>query len=252
MDNPTSTTIFEPLTSLPPAKARIGLILLHSDEIGEDAFTCIMPENEITVFTTRTGYDHSGGGFTLPTSFKAVTDTLPPAGRFDVLAFSCTSGTVALGANDLLSELQQARPGIKYTSPGVAGVAALQQLNAKNVALLTPYVIELHQKFLPFLRENGFDVVADGTFNINIDSDICDLRTELIFSGAKTLVERSSPDALFVSCTSTPIVPHIDHLERALGIPVVTSSQAMAWDALRLAGYHKPVDGFGRLLSASR
>ena len=40
----------------------------------------------------------------------------------------------------------------------------------------------------------------------------------------------------------------VDELERALGKPVVTSNQAMFWQALRTAGCDLPVSGFGRLL----
>ena len=55
-----------------------------------------------------------------------------------------------------------------------------------------------------------------------------------------------------ISCTATPVVSHIAALEKAIGVPVVSSSQAMAWDALRLAGYRKPIQGYGRLLEARR
>ena len=41
----------------------------------------------------------------------------------------------------------------------------------------------------------------------------------------------------------------IDRLEQRTGKPVITSNQALAWDALRLAGIDDPVTGFGRLLS---
>lgn len=253
MDQVTSTIQFEALTTPLPAVARIGVIYLSTDEIGEDAFNSMIPKGEVSVFATRTAHDHSSDGkFKLPTTFTAVTDTLPPPGRIDVLAFSCTSATVTLGIENLLSELKQARPGIKYTSPAIASIAALKQFGAKRVALLTPYDMVFHRKFIPFLRENGFDVVADGTFNCRSDDEMCELTPEAIFDAAKVLVEKSAPDAIFVSCTSTPIVPHLDRFERELGVPIVSSTQAMAWDALRLAGYHKPIEGYGLLLAATR
>jgi len=40
----------------------------------------------------------------------------------------------------------------------------------------------------------------------------------------------------------------IDALEQRAGKPVITSNQALAWDALRLAGIARKIDGFGRLL----
>ncbi|MCK1456776.1 aspartate/glutamate racemase family protein [Bradyrhizobium sp. 35] len=252
MDEQNCTTIFEGITTPSKAVARIGLILLSTDEVGGDAFTSIMPADEVTVFTTRSAYNHSGGGFSLETSFADVVNTLPPAGRFDVLAFGCTSATVVMGMKSLLSQLAGARAGMKYTSPAVAAVAALQHLKAKRIALLTPYELALHGSFLPFFRENEFEITTHGTFGKSTDAEIGELHRDSIFSAANALIRTVLPDAIFISCTATPIVPHINSLEKEIGIPVITSSQAMAWDALRLAGYRKPISGFGRLLAAER
>jgi maleate isomerase len=40
----------------------------------------------------------------------------------------------------------------------------------------------------------------------------------------------------------------VEEIENALGKPVVTSNQAMFWQALRTAGCDLPVPGYGRLL----
>lgn len=242
------------LRSAKPVMARIGLILLSTDEVGGDAFTMIMPD-DVRVFMTRTAYrDDSGkgGAFTLRTSFRDVAETLPPAGRFDVLAFSCTNATVAIGMDALLRELAVARPGVKYTSPAIAAVAALKKLKARNIALLTPYPAKTHKLFLPFFAENRIAVTASGTFGLEKDAEIGELSRDSIFKAAKTLIRDVKPDAVFISCTATPIVPHLAKLERELSVPVVSSTQAMAWDALRLAGYHKPIYGYGRLLASRR
>ncbi len=41
----------------------------------------------------------------------------------------------------------------------------------------------------------------------------------------------------------------IEDLEEKTGKPVITSNQALAWDALRLCGIETRIYGFGRLLS---
>lgn len=256
MDSRVSTVTF-PCKIRPPTsvEAKIGLILLSTDEIGGDAFCSIMPKERTQVFTTRTAYlDESdqGGEFQLRTSFGEVADTLPPQGRFDVLAFSCTNATVAIGIDSLIRQLRAARPGVKYTSPAIACVKALRSLKARRIALLTPYVIGIHELFMPFFRDNGIAVTADGTFGLETDAEIGELARESIFKASKALVRNARPDALFISCTATPIVPYIARLEKEIGVPVVSSTQAMAWDALRLAGYRRPIRGFGRLLAVTR
>ena len=57
-------------------------------------------------------------------------------------------------------------------------------------------------------------------------------------------------DAVIVGCSAfrACIPGFIDHLEEvAGGIPVVTSTQAILWDTLRLAGIKDTVDEYGTL-----
>ncbi|PWJ88181.1 MULTISPECIES: hypothetical protein [Mesorhizobium] len=244
------TQILDRVTK-PSKAATVGLIVLNTDEVAGIAFNSIMPKEKVSVFETRCGYN-TVNGFSLTRTLAEVANDLPPVDRMDVVAFSCTSGTVAWGLERLFSELSKAFPGAKYTSPASAAILALRRLNASRIALLTPYGLETHKSFLSFFGGTGFEIVANGTFPYSTDHEICELSSESIFGAAKTLTLDGLPDALFISCCATPVVPHIKDLERELGIPVVTSSQAMAWDALHLADCYEPIQGFGRLLTLSR
>jgi maleate isomerase len=57
------------------------------------------------------------------------------------------------------------------------------------------------------------------------------------------------PDALFISCTALRTAPIVARLEAALGLPVVTSNQALTWNMLRTGGHPGKCDGFGSLLT---
>jgi maleate isomerase len=46
-----------------------------------------------------------------------------------------------------------------------------------------------------------------------------------------------------------PTIDVLDSLERDLGKPVVSSIAATMWNALRGAGVHAPIEGFGSLLA---
>jgi maleate isomerase len=52
-----------------------------------------------------------------------------------------------------------------------------------------------------------------------------------------------------ISCLNTRSHTVIAALEQALGRPVITSTQATLWHALRLAGVKDRVAGLGRLLA---
>ena len=55
-------------------------------------------------------------------------------------------------------------------------------------------------------------------------------------------------EALFTSCTALRTAGLVDRLEAAIGRPVVTSNQAVAWDLLRQCGGGRSIPGAGRLL----
>ena len=71
---------------------------------------------------------------------------------------------------------------------------------------------------------------------------------EAIYEAA-IAIDRPDADAVLVSCTALRTSSVIDRIEQHLGKPVVTSNQALAWHALRLAGYAEPRKGLGRLMT---
>lgn len=54
---------------------------------------------------------------------------------------------------------------------------------------------------------------------------------------------RADVEGVFVACTSMHVTPVIPECEAALGKPVLSSNQALAWHALRLAGVRDAVPG---------
>lgn len=246
MDDQVATRVLPATLASPGYATRIGLCVLSTDEIGQRAFERVLPEGKASVVTTRVNYSDEDG-FTVVGGFKTLLDALPPPGRIDVIAFSCTSGTVAMGKDQLLDAMAKGRPGLKYTSPAVAALAAFEALEVHRIALLTPYPVAMHRQVRQFFSNEGIEIVADATFNLSTDAEIGELSKASLFSAAKELVAEPV-DALFVSCTATPLVPFIDELEKELGVTVITSTQAMAWHAMRLGGAKEPVQGFGRLL----
>ena len=58
----------------------------------------------------------------------------------------------------------------------------------------------------------------------------------------------TATDSIFAACLNFRSHPIIEALEARIGKPVVTSTQAVLWRLLRLAGVETPIHGFGRLL----
>ena len=115
--------------------------------------------------------------------------------------------------------------------------------------MLTPYIAEVNVVVENYITKQGFELVAKGSFDQPSDSQICRVPPQAVYDAALALGQMAGVEGLFISCTGLRTSTILEPLEQALGIPVVASNQALAWDALRLAGCTERVEGFGRLLT---
>jgi maleate isomerase len=99
-----------------------------------------------------------------------------------------------------------------------------------------------------YIEARGVRVPVFGSFNHEDDNEVARIDGASL-SAAVEQLGAQDVDAVFVSCTSVRIAHLIAGLEAKLGKPVISSNQAMAWHALRLAGIGDALPGWGRLLS---
>lgn len=177
-----------------------------------------------------------------------ATKLIRPGERIDVMAFACTSGAVVIGDDVVAARIHEERSGIPTTAPLAAAVAGLHALGTRRVALLTPYVDRINRMMRGYMEERGLSVPVMGSFNHENDNEVARIDAASVRAAVLELGSHPSVEAVFVSCTSLRVVEQIEGLEAALGKPVTSSNHALAWHALRLAGYAEPATGFGRLL----
>lgn len=256
LDKFTATQISDYLDDPGRLPVQIGLIVLSSDEVGEHAFSLPMPKDVVRVFTTRAAYDDAGHNdgdtFVLRDSFAELFDALPPASRIDVFAFSCTSGTIAMGLSVLIKTMSAARPNGRFTSPAIGAFEAFKFLGIRKISILTPYPLGLHSVVCNFFGKEGMTIKREATFDLQTDTEINRLSKKSLFDAAKVLTKGADIDALFVSCTGLRVVEHIDELENILGVRVLSSSQVLAWHSLKLVGYSLPIRQYGSLFLKPR
>ena len=176
--------------------------------------------------------------------------TLRPAGGLDVVGLACTSLAFALGREHVQRELQDAHPGAGVTDMATALLAALDHLGARRVALLTPYVDELHEQNLSLLRESGRELRSHRNLGIVTDEEISAISLRSLRELALA-VDHEEADALILACSAFRALRpgFLDSLEEELGKPVLSSQQVFLWHLLRLAGIRDRVGGYGSLLS---
>ena len=234
----------------PTRHGAIGLVALATDHVCELDLRRIIPQDRLPLYVGRIGFAPEITVETLGAMRDGITaaaSLILAGGRLDVLAYGCTSGTMVIGEDEVFARLRAARPGIACTSPPTAALAALQALGLRRIAVLTPYTEGVNHRVVEYFTTRGLDIAAFGAFNKESDAEIAAIAPASIVAAAQAL-DGPGIEGIFLSCTGLRGVAVADELEARLGKPVVTSNQAMAWHAMRLAGHNEPVAGFGRLL----
>jgi len=234
----------------PPEPPRIGVVVPATDQVSEVAFAEMLHGQEVSMVVSRVAFQNPVVMATLSRmvdDLTRATTLLLPDGQIDVVAFSCTSGTVAGGVEAVARAIHAARPGVPFTTPITAAVAAFRRLGARRIAVLTPYVDEVNEAIRAFLTASGLDVVEFGSFHLRTEQEIARVPPEAIVAAGRSITDPDA-EALFISCTGLQGHAAIARLEALTGKPVVTSNQAQVWEALSLLEYGRPVHGYGRLL----
>lgn len=167
------------------------------------------------------------------------------AGRADVVAYACTSGSFVRGraGEERLVQAMHAAGSTGALTTSGAIVESLRALEITRVAVATPYVPTLSHLLDAFLGE--FDVTVTGHAALGLDQRIW----EVPYAHTAELIRRAdSPDAeaIVVSCTNLPSYDLIGRMEAELGKPIITANQATMWAALRRLG--QQATGVGQAL----
>ena len=236
------------------AAGRIGLVMLASDYTIEPELHALIGEFPgLGIASTRIRNDDQITPDTLramaPRITEAVADILP-GGHLDVVAYACTSATMAIGEEEVFARIRAARPGVACTTPITGALAAFAAFGAKRIAVLTPYRTDVNEIVAAFITSRGFDVPVFGTFSEESDAAVATISVDSVRRGIHRLLEAATVDAVFVSCTSIRLAGMVTGLEAEIGLPVTSSNHAMAWHAVRLAGVDVARADLGRLYAS--
>ena len=138
-------------------------------------------------------------------------------------------------------------------SPGITGeIQALKSLGIEKLVVATPHEDTLNDRMKAFLEASGFKVLKIKGYGVRKNADITDMDEHAAYKIAKRLYE-SAPqaDGVFVPCPRWPTITDVDLLEREIGKPVITSSQAYIWHALKMAKVKQEVNGYGMLMAVT-
>ena len=152
-----------------------------------------------------------------------------------------------IGYEVISDHISSVRPDAICVTPISASMAAFDAFGARKLAVWTPYVDEVNAMIAEYLQTAGKELCAFSSFHIKDNEDMAAVTGDEILNVALK-ADRPKADALFISCMAIRAVDVIDPIERILGKPVITSNQAMFWQALRSAGCYCRVEGYGTFL----
>ncbi|MEX2650253.1 MAG: aspartate/glutamate racemase family protein [Alphaproteobacteria bacterium] len=169
------------------------------------------------------------------------------------IVWACTSGSFYGGRawhDALLGELRARAGAVPVSTAYGFVVDALRALGIARPAVGTPHGPDISRWLDVFLTEHGLGahptvgyyggVVDDYAPQEVDDDDIADFLARL---------DRPDCDGIVLSCTGLPSARIVAAVEARIGKPVVTSNQAILWNALRLGVVAARLSIAPRLLS---
>lgn len=227
-------------------RARIGH-LYPSGGLCDYEIQSMAPEG-VQFVTTRLPFRRTGIQDDL-----RLADNLEDAARLvadaqvDLVAFNCTAASLLLGADTIRTRVAAAT-GLSCVTTIEAVYDAIAELDVKRVALVTPYPQEVVERERTHLQEHGVEVTV--TPGLPRTTPVAQAEiSPSVWKRIALTADLGGADALLFSCAGIRISPVIAEIECALGIPVVTSNQALLRSVLVAAGLDPYVPGFGRVLA---
>lgn len=229
--------------------ARIGLLVPSSNTTVEVEFYRALPR-EVTLHTARLYLTRIA-----PESILRMVEDMETQAKLlasadvDVIVLGATAPSFLKGLGydrELIAKLEQAT-GKPATTTSTALIDAIRAVGARRVVLGSAYDEKVNGIAKAFLEASGIEVAAMKGLSLVDNLVVGRLGPDSAYELGRA-VDRADADAVVLSCTNWRTMESIERLERELGKPVISTSQASLWAALRIVGYVDGIQGCGRLL----
>ena len=242
-------------------RARIGLIIAHSNTSMEPEFNRIAPKG-VSIHAARIAMgERSLEGYSnkdqhLDQAVKLLSDINAKA-----YAYACTGVNMVSGDD---GDIAQARRIIELTGrpaipASLALVEALTALEARRIAVATVLPPDLNEIVAAYWRAGGFEVLGIGGINLggprkpaeplsSVPISSVGLLTPAVVYNLARSVYDAGADAVVVINANLRSIEIAAQFEHDFGIPFISSGIAIMWASLQAAGIREPIAGYGRLL----
>lgn len=140
-----------------------------------------------------------------------------------------------VGHDAIVDRMRRAAGGRPVSTMSLAILRALRSYGAQRIAVGSPYSRGVARALVEFLQDDDFEVVARENLGLREGKAIRSLdHAALVALGDAVLARHPEADALLLSCGALQTMSAAAELEARWARPVVSSSQAGCWDAVRL------------------
>jgi arylmalonate decarboxylase len=193
-----------------------------------------------------------------PAGYDAAVDGIVPAAEYlagrnvDAIMVIGTSLTFYRGPDfhAALMDRLKAATGLPVSTMSQAVVDGLTSVGARRIAVATAYAEEVNSRLQTFLAAHGFKVLALQGFGLfGFGEASRKSEQDIIALGGSVCAAAPEAEGLLISCGGLRTLGVAEPLEQRHGVPVVSSTQAAFWAAMRLIGDGGHLAGYGRLLT---
>lgn len=233
----------------------IGLVVPFADDRSPPEAAVMYPN--VTFIPRGTGVTSL-----TPEGYDAAADKIVPAA--DDLAKKGVDAIMVIGTSltfyrgpqfneDLQTEIR-ARTGLPVSTMSTAIIDGLRDVGANKLAVGTAYSEVVNDKLRELLTYHGFDVGALECFGLTDFNRGTVLKTEAEIIDLSATARDRTPDAdgILISCGGLRTLNVAKPLEERFGLPVVSSTPAAFWAAMRLVGQSGRLSGYGRMLEQAK
>lgn len=228
---------------------RIGLLVPSSNTTVEPEFYRALPR-EVTLHTARLFLTQIA-----PEAIEAMVKELETQSKLlasadvDVIVLGATAPSFlkGLGYDRSLINKIEAATGKRATTTSTALIEALRHLGVSRVVLGAAYDDKVNAIARAFLEANSINVLAAQGLGMVDNLAVGRLGSDSAYELGRR-IDRPDAEAIVLACTNWKTMDAIEKLERELGKPVISTTQASLWAALRAVGRIEGVAGYGQLL----
>lgn len=213
------------------ASPAIGLVILQSDETMEHELRHLLPDS-YHLFHTRVANSQYIDEHSLQAMQARLPESvslLPTHTTYRVIAYGCTSASTVMGEAAVATAIQGVFANCKVTNPITAIKAQLANIEARRIALLTPYEPDVCKAIITNLQASGYMIVHEGSFQETQDHNVARISRASLLDAIDTLSATRDIDALVVSCTNLRTIDLLELASESIGCTVISSNSALAW-----------------------